>query len=346
MLPTTPDSWTMRERMLAAVTVLNALTLAYILPKSTPRSLHVDVTLTDLHPVFNDFLKDAKYIDLTHAIRPQMPLWAGFNQPTFKASSEKASGNAYEYMPDGFIATEVTLPTDQLGTQLDPPAHWNEYGATISDLPPTVSLRPLVLIDVSSQVAIDPGYHATVDDVHQWEERFGRVPEGAAVLFRSDWSRQWGTYGASSGPDTFPGVSLAALKFLHNERSILVHGHEPLDTDMTPTLEGEEWLLHNNFLQIEGAANLHLLPPSGCLLSIGFAKIQGGAGGYCRLVAVCPKEWASGVTIEEAPAAPLPTQSSPLRRNALGVLVPTEGAIPTRYCAEGDGAWREGCKKP
>ena len=40
-------------------------------------------------------------------------------------------------------------------------------------------------------------------------------------------------------PAAFPGVSLAALQFLHEERAILFHGHEPLDTDSTANLEGE-----------------------------------------------------------------------------------------------------------
>jgi hypothetical protein len=35
-----------------------------------------------------------------------------------------------------------------------------------------------------------------------------------------------------------PGVGLDALKFLHEDRHILFHGHEPLDTDSTPDLEG------------------------------------------------------------------------------------------------------------
>lgn len=344
MLPTSLG-WTPRERLFGAIAVINVLSLAY-LSRPTPRLVHVDIALTNLHSVYTDHLADAKYIDLTHSIHPNMPVWDGFNQPTFSASPSSKTGKAYKYVPDGFIATQVTLPTDQLGTQLDPPSHWNEYGATISDLPPTVSLRPLVLIDISASVATDPGYHATVDDVKAWEAEYGRVPEGAAVLFRSDWSKDWDAYGSSSGPSSFPGVSLAALKFLHLERGILVHGHEPLDTDMTPTLEGEEWLLHNNFLQIEGATNLHLLPASGCLLSIGFPKIEGGSGGYARLVAVCPKEWPHGVSVKEAPAAPLPAHAAPLRRGADGVLVPTEGAVPYRYCAEGDGAWKEGCKKP
>ena len=102
--------------------------------------------------------------------------------------------------------------------------------------------------------------------------------------------------------------------------------------------------MHNHFMQIEGAANLHLLPPSGALVSIGFPKISGGTGGYLRLVAICPPDWPYGVTVEEAPGAPLPAQPFPLRRDADGVLTPTEGATPTEYCAEGTKAL--GCPMP
>ena len=77
----------------------------------------------------------------------------------------------------------------------------------------------------------------------------------------------------------FPGVSLDALKFLHLERRILFHGHEPLDTDTTPTLEGESWLLHNHFTQAEGVANLDQVPEAGALITIGFAA----AGRHGRL---------------------------------------------------------------
>ena len=299
----------------------------------------------DLYSAYQQVLKHAKYIDLTHEIHPGMPLWPGFDQPASSGSVLKGTDTPFEYMPDGFIATSVHLPTDQLGTQLDPPAHWNEYGATISDLPPTVALRPLVLINVATKTASNPGYHATVQDVMDWEAAHGRIPAGSAVFFRSDWSLNWDSYFPKL-PDTFPGVSLPALKFLHRNRSILLHGHEPLDTDMTPNLEGEEWLLHNNFMQVEGATNLQLLPPAGCLLSIGFAKVRGGTGGYARLIAICPPDWPHGVQIAQASGAPLPEQDAPLRRGHDGVLVPTNGAKPTRYCAEGNGAWKEGCRKP
>jgi kynurenine formamidase len=35
------------------------------------------------------------------------------------------AGTAYTYAQDGFEATRHQLATDQLGTQLDAPAHWD-----------------------------------------------------------------------------------------------------------------------------------------------------------------------------------------------------------------------------
>ncbi|MFC7553540.1 cyclase family protein [Pseudoroseomonas wenyumeiae] len=51
-------------------------------------------------------------------------------------------GEEYTYEKHGFVASAYALTTDQYGTQLDPPAHWNPLGATISDLPPTYAIRP------------------------------------------------------------------------------------------------------------------------------------------------------------------------------------------------------------
>jgi hypothetical protein len=42
-----------------------------------------------------------------------------------------------------------------------------------------------------------------------------------------------------------------AVKFLHLERRILFHGHELLDT--TPNHEGEDWLMHNGYTQVDGS---------------------------------------------------------------------------------------------
>jgi kynurenine formamidase len=71
----------------------------------------------------------------------------------------------------------------------------------------------------------------------------------------------------------------------------LFHGHEPLDTDTTPDLEGEAWLLRNGYTQAEGVANLDLVPEKGALVAIGYPKFGGGTGAYARYIAICPSDW-------------------------------------------------------
>jgi len=231
-------------------------------------------------------------------------------------------GEAFDYKKHGFIATSYELVTDQYGTQLDPPAHFYEYGATISDLPATYGIRPLVVIDIHEKVEKDPGYHATIADIKAWETKYGKIPEGSVVAIRSDWYKKWKeTDRFAKKP--FPGTKLDALKLLHLERKILFHGHEPLDTDTTPNLEGENWLLKNNFCQAEGMTNLDKVPPAGALVIIGFAKPEGGTGGYARYIAVCPPDWKYGKSVVEQPGAPLPKQPYPNKRDKNGVLRPT-----------------------
>jgi kynurenine formamidase len=197
-----------------------------------------------------------------------------------------------------------------MGTQLDPPAHWNPKYAAIDELPPTYTLRPLVVIPIQDKVAQDPGYQMTVDDIREWEKGNGRIPEGSVVFIRSDWSKEWPNP-VLPKRKVFPGVTLDALKFLHLQRKILFHGHEALDTDTTPTLEGEAWLLRNGYTQAEGVANLDKVPEKGALVAIGFPKFQGGTGGYARFIAICPSDWKYGVSVGELPEAPmLPSKTS------------------------------------
>ena len=284
----------------------------------------------DLWQVYQNSFRHAKYVDLTHAFNPTIPVWPGFGNAKFKACvagkdipGYVKKGDVYTYDQHGFVATAYELPTDQYGTQLDPPAHWDKYGATISDLPATYCIRPLVVIDIHEKCAEDPGYHCSVDDIKAWEAKHGTIPEGAVVMVRSDWSKNWPDVEKCS-KTPFPGVSLDALKFLHNKRHILFHGHEPLDTDTTATLEGEYWLMHNYFCQAEGVANLDKVPEAGALIAIGFAKPEGGTGGYARYIAICPPDWKYGVTIDEMPGAPLPKQPYPLKRDENGVMRPTK----------------------
>jgi kynurenine formamidase len=256
--------------------------------------------------VYDNALRGAKYVDLTHTITPKIPVWAGFAPSTFAPAVDPATGTPYSYATGlGFEATHYDLQTDQMGTQLDPPAHWAPEYAAIDELPPTFAVRPLVVISIVKQVRRNFNYSLRVADVRAWERRHGRIPRGSVVMVRSDWSKRWPDPELAKLTE-FPGVSLAALKFLHLKRHILFHGHEPLDTDSTPTLEGEAWLMHHGYAQAEGVANLDRVPQKGALVEIGYPKFGGGLGGYARFIAICPPSWRHGVSVGETPEAPLP----------------------------------------
>lgn len=142
-----------------------------------------------LWQAYENYLKKAKYVDLTHVIDPSIPVGTGFGPSKFMPATNPATGKPYTYDADGFEATHYDLSTDQMGTQLDPPAHWNPSYPAIDELPPTYTVRPLVVISIQDKAAKDPGYQMTVGDIQDWERRNGTIPEGSVVFIRSDCRR-------------------------------------------------------------------------------------------------------------------------------------------------------------
>ena len=266
----------------------------------------------DLWKTYQEAFRGAKYVDLSHTVEPDSTVWRGFGPSKFEPAIDPATGQAYRYDHDGFEATRYQFSTDQLGSQLDPPAHWNPDYPAIDEIPVSYGLRPLVCISIVDQVRKTPDYSLQVSDILAWEKRYGLIPAGSVVMVRSDWSKRWGQPGEAAEPK-FPGVSLPALKLLHEKRHILFHGHEPLDTDCSADLAGEAWLLRHGYPQGEGVANLDQVPARGALLLTGFPKLRGGTGGYARYVAICPADWKYGVRVNPLTDSPLPKQSRPLR---------------------------------
>ena len=94
------------------------------------------------------------------------------------------------------------MTTDQLGTQLDPPAHWAPEYPAIDELPPTYAIRPLVVISIEEQVAKDPGYALQVADIEAWEKAHGTHPGGVGGL------RALGLVEGLAGPGALDAVSV------------------------------------------------------------------------------------------------------------------------------------------
>jgi kynurenine formamidase len=229
---------------------------------------------------------------------------------------KKSPYAAFTYEKTGLETTGYAFATDQFGSQLDPPAHWHQCFPAIDELPPTLALRKLAVISIADKVAADPNYHLTAADVRAWERANGTIPAGSVVMVRSDWSKRWPDASRIQPADhKFPGATLDAIKLLHLERKILLHGHEPLDADSTPTLVVEDWLMNNGYMQAEGVANLDQVPATGALIAIGFPRLKGGTGGFASFTAICPADWTHGVRPGEIAEAPLPYNEKRLAWN-------------------------------
>jgi hypothetical protein len=60
-------------------------------------------------------------------------------------------------------------------------------------------------------------HHLQVAEIRAWAARYGRIPAGSVVMVRSDRSKDWPDPELANR-EKFPGVSLAALEFLHRDR--------------------------------------------------------------------------------------------------------------------------------
>ena len=265
-----------------------------------------------LWAIWDSVFAHARFVSLSHVLTPDTPVWSGFPLTTkFEQGTgrldDKSPYAAFTYDKTGLETSAYTFATDQFGTQLDPPAHWHPCFPAIDELPATLALRKLVVISIADQVQANANYHLTVDDVRAFERAHGIVPAGSVVMVRSDWSKRWPDAARIQPADhKFPGVTLNALKLLHLERHILLHGHEPLDADSTPTLVAEDWLMNNGYMQAEGVANLDQVPATGALIAIGFPRLKGGTGGFASFTAICPAAWRDGERPGDVPDAPLP----------------------------------------
>ncbi|WP_237052379.1 cyclase family protein [Mannheimia granulomatis] len=237
-----------------------------------------------------EFLHTQKWVDLSHGVNATIPYF-----PAFKPIEEKT---LFTVEKDGFLAKEYTVAS-QYGTHIDAPVHFADGKRTLDEIGATEFILPLIVIHKEKEVATNPDYRLTVEDIQQFEAEFGKIPSGSFVAFASGWSARWQDTVAfynkdENGQAHTPGWSLEALQFLHNERDVAAIGHETLDTDSAldfvknQDLVGERYWLSQNKFQVEVLNNLSSLPSVGGAIFIGVPKIEQASGFNARVLAVVP----------------------------------------------------------
>jgi kynurenine formamidase len=214
-------------------------------------------------------------------------MWSGFGQATFAPARDPKTGEPYTIEKDGFRATVYSM-VGQYGTHIDPPAHFSPDGATMDRIPVKQMILPLVVIDETPLLADDPNHALTVDDIIAWERAHGRVPAGSFVALRTDMAKDFEANPERFSRTPFPAWSLAAIRFLYEQRGVVATGHESMDTDITDEMASETWLLRAGHWQIEVMANLDRVPATGAVLVAAWPKVENGLGFPVRVFAILP----------------------------------------------------------
>ena len=218
---------------------------------------------------------------------PQFGQCAGFSSR--EISRYDARGVAWYW-------NEFTM-NEHTGTHFDAPVHWVS-GRDLPDnatdtIPPTHLISRAVVIDVSAAAAADPDLIVEPAHIEAWEDAHGRIPEGAWLLLRTDWSKRHGpayTNRDDKGAHT-PGPSADAVRMLL-ARGVRGLGVETIGTDagqahaFDPPYPAHTLLHGAGRYGLQCLTNLDQLPPTGSIVIAAPLKIVGGSGSPLRVLAL------------------------------------------------------------
>ncbi len=239
-------------------------------------------------------------VDLSQPLHPGTPV---IELPAMFAASPGVSIDVIsKYDDDGPAWYWNTIRMgEHTGTHFDAPIHW-VTGKDLADntcdtIPPHRFVGPACVIDVSAEVARDDDFLLEPKHVTAWESAHGRLPAGAWVLMRTDWSRR--TDPASfrntrdDGPHS-PGPSSAAVELLAHDRDVLGFGVETIGTDagqaggFDPPFPCHTIMHGAGKLGLASLCNLDRLPPTGSMLIAAPLKLVAGSGSPVRALALVP----------------------------------------------------------
>ena len=225
-------------------------------------------------------------VDLTYTLTPEFP-FIPVHGLTFPFRLDPIATIA----KNGVAANSWHIH-EHLGTHLDAPSHFDPNGLSVDQIGLQDLIVPVVVIDIVQKAEINKDAELTPEDIHHFEDRYGRIPDHACVMMLSGWERSVKTSKYigldSSGIKHFPGFSLASLDFLVKQRNIAGVGADviSLDPGNDSAYSGHKALLRQGRWAIENIANLDKIPATGATLIVGASKVGKSTGGIARIFAV------------------------------------------------------------
>ncbi len=255
--------------------------------------------LTQFVTALND--GSLKIIDLTQPLGPDTPV---IGLPPPFANSPGVEIETISRFDEGGPAWYWNKLSfgEHTGTHFDAPGHWIT-GRDLPDnkcdsIPPGRFIGPACVINVAKEVAADPDFLLTPEGIKEWEEEHGRIPAGAWVLLRTDWSNRSGAEAflnvSEDGPHS-PGFSPDASAFLARRRDVTGVGVETVGTDagqaggFDPPFSNHNIMHGAGKLGLASLCNLNKLPATGAVIIAAPLKIVDGSGSPLRVLAIVEK---------------------------------------------------------
>jgi kynurenine formamidase len=242
-----------------------------------------------------------RVVDLTVPLQPSTPI---INLPPPFANSKPFSLeeiSKYDERGPAWYWNNFTCG-EHTGTHFDAPIHWvtgKDYPENAThNIPPKKFVGPACVIDVSDRVKANADFLLTTEVVLEWEKKHGRIPSGAWLLVRTDWSKRADDHKAyfnarEDGPHT-PGFHPDCVPFLAKERDILGVGVETVGTDagqahtFNPMFPCHTIMHGANRFGLASLTNLDQLPATGAIVVAPPLKIVNGSGSPLRVLAFVP----------------------------------------------------------
>jgi len=241
-----------------------------------------------------------RVIDLTQPLGPDTPV---IGLPEIFAPSPGVSLEVisrYDDRGPAWYWNTLALG-EHTGTHFDAPVHWisgkDLPDNTCDTIPVGRFVGPACVIDVSARVAEDPDFLLLPGHVEAWEAEHGRIPAGAWLLLRSDWSKRSDAAEflnvADDGPHS-PGFHADTSRLLAEERDVLGVGVETVGTDagqagtFEPPFPNHALMHGAGKFGLASLCNLDRLPATGALLIAAPLKIVAGSGSPLRVLAITP----------------------------------------------------------
>lgn len=215
-------------------------------------------------------------VDLTHTVDPHA------------ASQSLATGpftGLITVDKNGFFERSMRVPR-HFATSIEAPAASQPGRWSVDQIPPDHLLGPLVVLDVAAKAGGNPDYQVSLDDIALWEQVNGQVPPGAVVIARTGWEARQGESGREAS--RYAAWSPDAARFLVEGRSVYALGSDApaLDSGSSSAAPVTRYAAAHNVYALTNVANLGNAPHNGAVAVVAPTRIEHGAGGPARVLAL------------------------------------------------------------